>query len=292
MRIFRLYSEGYIDSESEFEYKHITNHREVFPLLHEHDYYEFFLIIEGSIEHFVNNKKTVLRKGHLVFIRPHDFHSYKQSGDQDCHFINIAILEKTINELYNYLGKGFNRNEVTQALLPPTILLSESELSSLAAKFEMLNTLPALDKTKLNTELRIILVYLFSNYLIHTKSDDENIPEWLNYTITEMQKPVNFRKGLMAIKEIACKSDEHISRSFKKYVNKTPTQFANELKLNFAANQIRFSNRKIADIAYDAGFENLSYFYRQFMTLYAYTPNEFRKMNLRHFVVNQKDEVL
>ena len=287
MRKFRLFSEGYIDKESEFEYKHITNHREVFPLLHDHDYFEFFLIIEGQIEHLVNGRSSVLKPGHFVFIRPNDIHSYKRRENQNCHFVNLAILENTINELFAFLGKSIDKNFLVDSENPPTVLLTKTELQLLISKFETLNTLPVLDKKRLNLELRVLLVHIFSNYLIEKPERESQIPDWLQLTITELQKPEYFLKGMESVKSIACKSNEHICRSFKKYLNKTPTQFLNELRLNFAANQIRFSNRKIADIAFDAGFENLSYFYRQFMHMFNYTPNEFRKMNQRSFVVNQ-----
>jgi AraC family cel operon transcriptional repressor len=287
MRIFKLHSEGYIDTESEFEFKQINDFREIFPLLHDHDYYEFFIIVKGSIRHFINKQEIVLKRGHLVFIRPADFHSYRPNGTDNCHFINIAILEKTINELFVYLGNGMDKKELISSPFPPTILLTESELISILSQFEKLNMLPVFDKKRLNTELRVILVNLFSNYFIGAQKSKNNLPDWLNKTIYELNKPGNFKTGMPALKEIACKSDEHISRSFQKYLRKTPTQYINELRLNFAANQIRFTNRKIIEIAFDAGFENQSNFHKQFKSLFKYTPNEFRKLNHREYVPNQ-----
>ncbi len=288
MRIFKLHSEGYIDNESEFEYKQINDFREIFPLLHDHDYYEFFIIVKGSIRHYINKQETILKRGHLVFIRPSDFHSYRPNGSDKCHFINIAILEKTINELFTYLGNGIKKNNLLTQALPPSILLTESELISILRKFEKLNMLPVFDKKRLNTELRVILVNLFANYFIGDENNNNNLPEWLNMTINELNHPKNFKKGMPALKEMACKSDEHISRTFKKYLNKTPTQFINELRLNFAANQIRFTNKKIIEIAFDSGFENQSNFHKQFKSLFHYTPNEFRKLNHREYMPNKK----
>lgn len=287
MRVFKLQSKGYIDTESEFEYKHINNFREIFPLLHNHDYYEFFLIIKGSIHHFINKQNTILKRGHLVFIRPSDFHSYHQHGTDDCHFINIAILEKTINELFKYLGNGLDNNNLLNSKLPPTILLTENELISITGKFEKLNMLPVFDKKRLNTELRVILVNLFSNYFIGNNKQNNELPDWLNKTIIALNNPENFKQGMSALKETACKSDEHISRTFKKHFKKKPTQYINELRLNFAANQIRFTNRKIVEIAFDAGFENQSNFHKQFKSLFNYTPNEFRKLNHRNYILNK-----
>ena len=283
MRVFTLQAEGYIDPVSEFEYKHITNYRETFPLVHDHDFYEFFLILEGSIKHHVNNRSIHLQRGHMVFIRPADFHSFHyQKGD--CHFINLAILERTIVELFTFLGKGFDSAQLLESDMPPTLLLTGKELNEVSSQFENLHLLPVNDRLRLNIELRCILISLFSRFFMNREQEDDGLPDWLNKVVNEMKKPENFKEGLKAIKEIACKSDEHISRCFKKHLKQTPTQFVNELKLNYAANQIRFSNKKIIDVAFDSGFENQSNFHRQFKQMFNFTPSEFRKSN-------QKDSV-
>lgn len=283
MRVFTLQAEGYIDPVSEFEYKHIMNYRETFPLVHDHNFYEFFLILEGSIKHHINSSTIDLQKGHMVFIRPTDFHSFSYLKG-DCHFINLAILEKTIAELFTYLGKGFDSTPLLESEMPPTLLLTGKELNEVSAQFENLHILPVNDKLRLNIELRIILIHLFSRFFMHREQEDDGLPDWLNKVVAEMKQPENFKEGIKAIKEIACKSDEHISRCFKKYLKQTPTQFVNELKLNYAANQIRFSNKKIVDVAFDSGFENQSNFHRQFKQMFNYTPAEFRRSN-------QKDSV-
>lgn len=284
MRKFTLHSEGYIDPILEFEYKHIMNYRESFPLLHDHDYFEFFLIVEGSLKHHINGQKVILEKGHMVFIRPQDTHSFLKTKD-DVHFINLAILDKTISELFSYFGAGFNKSEVLGPEMPPTFLLNKHELRDVLIQFDLLSTLPVNDKLKLNIELRCLLINVFSRFFLRGREQNDNdLPDWLNNVVEEMKKPANFRVGIKALKDIACKSDEHISRSFKKYLHITPTQFVNELKLNYAANQIRFSNKKVIDIAFEAGFENQSNFHRQFKAMYDLTPSEFRKANLKDSV--------
>lgn len=284
MRKFTLQAEGYIDPVLEFEYKHIMNYRESFPLLHDHDYYEFFLIVEGSLKHHINGQTVVLEKGHMVFIRPKDVHSFLWNNEE-VHFINLAIVEKTIDELFSYFGQGFDKDEVVQPQMPPTFLLNKHELNDVLLQFEQLSTLPVNDRLRLNIELRCILINVFSRFFLRSREQSEsNLPDWLRNVVEEMKKPVNFKEGIKALKDIACKSDEHISRSFKKYLNQTPTQFVNELKLNYAANQIRFSNRKIIDIAFEAGYENQSNFHRQFKSTYDLTPSEFRKANKKDSV--------
>jgi AraC family transcriptional regulator, dual regulator of chb operon len=277
MGVFRFFSDGYLDSESEFEYKNIENFGGLWPILHDHDYYEFFLVADGSVMHLVNDARVLLKKGQLVFIRPTDTHTFEKVTKSKSSFINVAILEKTINELFEYLGRGFNRADILEPFLPVNIQLSTNELVSLLQKFQSLNTIPVNDKAGLNVQLRIILTQIFSEFFIRRSVTNTEIPEWLSRVVLKLQRPENLSKGKEVIKESAFKSDEHISRSFKKHFNKTPTQYINELRLNYTANQIRYSNRKIPDIAFESGFENLSYFYRQFKIMFSYTPYEFRK---------------
>jgi AraC family cel operon transcriptional repressor len=281
VEIFRLTAEGYIDTTSEFEFKQIMNYRDTYPLVHDHDYFEVFLIVEGEVNHFINGEIIPLKKGHLVFIRPEDYHKfYYVAGD--CALINLAILNKTITDLFAYLGSGFNRQQFLEPAMPPTFLLSKHELTDLLSKFEILNTIPVNDKLRLNLEMRCIITNLFSRFFVNRHEPDTGLPDWLTDLVEELQKPAHFKAGVQVIKKLAFKSEEHICRSFKKYLNTTPTQYVNVLKLNYAANQIRFTNKLVVDIAFESGFENLSNFHRQFKKLYNVTPAEFRK-------VNQKD---
>ena len=286
MRKFTLFAEGYIDEEAEFEYKHINRPREIFPLMHDHDYYEFLLVVKGELQHHVNNESFKLQKGHLVFIRPGDCHALLVHDQQECHFVNLAVMQKTIDDMFCYLGEGVNRKLFLDGVLPPTVFLTSSELQGLLNELDKLNTLPVHDKKRLNTVLRIILIDLLSEYLMTEREKDEILPDWLRRTLDALKDPEYFKSGLPAVKKIACKSDEHLSRSFKKYLDRTPTQYINELRLNFAANQIRFTTKKISEICYDAGFENQSNFHRQFLSFFNYTPNQFRKHHQRELSIN------
>ena len=83
------------------------------------------------------------------------------------------------------------------------------------------------------------------------------------------------------MKELANKSHEHLSRSFKKYLKKTPTSFICELRLNYAANLLSTTDNPIIQIAYETGFDNLGYFFNKFKEYYNTTPSKFRANNKR-----------
>ena len=66
--LWKFYAEGYIDSVSELDYRHIAYFKEIFSIIHCHDYYEIFLVSKGKLVHVVNHEKIILQQGHLAFI--------------------------------------------------------------------------------------------------------------------------------------------------------------------------------------------------------------------------------
>ena len=50
-----------------------------------------------------------------------------------------------------------------------------------------------------------------------------------------------------------------------------------DLRLEHSVNLILTSNLSITEICYECGFENLSWFYKQFVKKFGLTPVEYRK---------------
>ena len=61
-------------------------------------------------------------------------------------------------------------------------------------------------------------------------------------------------------------------------VGKTPFSYLNEYRINQAAALLLTTNAPITEIAMDTGFDNMSYFIRQFKHCKGCTPSAFRKM--------------
>ena len=72
-------------------------------------------------------------------------------------------------------------------------------------------------------------------------------------------------------------SPSAFSHYFKKRTFKSFSQFVNELRISFACRTLIETERTIAEIAYESGFNNLSNFNRIFKKFRQMTPKEFRK---------------
>lgn len=251
--------------------------------LHDHDFYEIFLITSGRVNHQVNGGTQSLVEGSLVFIRPSDSHTYDKNTDIDCQFINIVFSELTLKKILNFFDNELSIDSLLNTPMPLCTKLSAGEKMMLQGKLEELNMIEQDDIKLLKIKLRSILIETFTSYFInlHVKKPVENSPLWLEKLYIEMQIPDHFRDGLICMERLSNKSKEHICRSFVKYFNITPANYINQLRINYAANLLCNSDLEIIDICFDCGFQNLSHFYHLFKNKYNLSPKKFRKKNKR-----------
>ncbi len=66
------------------------------------------------------------------------------------------------------------------------------------------------------------------------------------------------------------------NRRFKDATGKTPMQYLQELRIDMARDLLQTSNLSIAEVAYQVGYQDLSYFAQLFRKILATTPGEYR----------------
>jgi len=276
MKAVKLKTKDLIDPESEIHYAY---HKSLATITtpHHHDFFEIFLITKGEALHRINDMQEIIEECDLVFIRSNDTHNYEKFEDKNCELINIAFPAKAILKLFEYFGEGFHSDKLLKSEYPPKIKLSKIEKDILISRFEKLNTLRRTNKKKIKSELRILLADIFSRYFTYEDNlVNEIIPSWLTRLKEQMGKKENFVAGINKMYELCERTPEHLSRSFKKYFNESPTEYITNLRLNFAANLLSNSDEDITNISMNCGFENLSHFYHLFKKKFDSSPKEFR----------------
>ena len=246
----RLKASKHLDEQSECRYRFVKTATEHF-VPHCHEYYEIFLTTGGSAIHFVNGISERITGGYLIFVRKDDEHDYK-NYDADFEMVNLAFSENTLNLLFSYLGEGFPSRALLESPLPPTVRLSDSETRSLYMKFANIG----------NT----------------AGESGEKIPFWLENAYEKMKIPKNFIEGKNKFFDLAGVSREHATRCLKKYYNITPSEYVNDLRLSYAANLFLASNLNAADVCYECGFQNLSWFYNAFGSKFGVPPAKYREL--------------
>jgi AraC family cel operon transcriptional repressor len=268
-----------IDPEAEGHYRDITGIGNTSGI-HTHDFYEFFVLVEGAAYHCVNGSKELLGEGALVFMRPRDIHYYEPLPGIDCRLINLSFYEHTLMELFAYLGAGFPKESFLGSPDPVTVQLSRQEKLLLQERLNRLIRIPQQEKLRFRTELRSVLAEVYSRYLMHSVVPERSEkPLWLANLCLEMKKPERFLEGVPAMIRLSGKSHAHLCRVFKQWEKETPLQYLNRVKLQYAENLLLRSDRGILDIALEAGFGNLGHFYKSFKSLFGTTPQNHRKLH-------------
>lgn len=70
----------------------------------------------------------------------------------------------------------------------------------------------------------------------------------------------------------------YFCKFFKEKVGETPFSYLNGYRINQAASQLLQSGASITEVAINSGFDNMSYFIRQFKHCKGCTPSAFRKV--------------
>jgi AraC family cel operon transcriptional repressor len=247
--------------------------------LHTHEYYELHFVTQGNMKHsFEDGHNDIHPSGTLLFIRPEDIHVCLSADETECKYLNLAFPRVTMNELFHYVGNELCTARLLHPIRPPSILLSGQEQQGFLSRFERIATLPSEQSEQIKLELRMLLsdaLYRIFQRLEYS-TEDSSKPKWLIELYEELHKKEHFIHGTQRMVALSGKSQHHVCREFKKYYKRTPTEFLNELRLNYAASMLACSLQSVLDIALDLNFNNLSHFHHLFKKQFGKSPARYR----------------
>lgn len=243
---------------------------------HSHNFFEIFCVTSGKAIHWCNTVSTPIKRGSLVFIRPNDIHQYIDSTE-DFSFYNLVFSSETVDKIFSLYDKDLIIENLMNRDLPPGINLTNDQIDLYTGKFDRdISTIDLKIRSLYNVELLASLLPLFITSNIYKI---EIQPTWLQELLELIEKDANYTKGVSYLYSVATRSREHVSRNFKKYMNKTPTEYINSKKLIYASNLLRQTNIEIIDISEMAGFSSHSHFYHLFKKKYNTSPRNYRIRN-------------
>ena len=217
----------------------IYNKTESISGLHQHDYYEFTLVLTGRYYQEINGKRVLLERGDFVFIPLGSHHqSFYEFGAT--RILNVGISKRFFEQHY-------------LPLLPFCFVASQVYRANSA-----------------------FIINRLRHYREEQVYDD--IPQWLKVTVEIMHDKTQFGDhALENMVKLSGKSQEYLTRATQRYYRKTPIQMINEIRINFAKKQLEMTNYSVTDIAYEAGYSSPSLFIKTFKKLTSFTPNGYRK---------------
>ncbi|WET38964.1 transcriptional regulator ChbR [Citrobacter enshiensis] len=245
----------------------IYNKTESISGLHQHDYYEFTLVLTGRYYQEINGKRVLLERGDFVFIPLGSHHqSFYEFGAT--RILNVGISKRFFEQHYH-------------PLLPFCFVASQVYRANSAFLTYIETVIASLNfrDNELDEFIEVVTFYII-NRLRHHREEQVigDIPQWLKVTVEGMHDKTQFgESALENMVHLSAKSQEYLTRATQRYYSKTPMQIINEIRINFAKKQLEMTNYSVTDIAYEAGYSSPSLFIKTFKKLTSFTPNSYRK---------------
>lgn len=244
-------------------------------MLHDHDFFELFWVQNGKVRHHLADRGRTIEEGTLTFLRPGQAHAVQGRGEHAL-IVSLCIHPQVITTLgqrhSGLSGHLFwkdgkpaeHTRDIRQmaALNHAAVLLERSRRDTLAIEGFLLPLCADLTAR-------------------HFPAD---MPAWLASACTAAHDPDVFRDGAAGLAALTGKAHPHVSRSMRKYLGMTPSDYINQIRMDHAARALTTDADPVAQIAADCGIPNMSHFHKLFRAAHGLTPLQYRQKFQRQIV--------
>ncbi len=243
-----------------------------FPRHRHNRVFEFYYLFEGSLTHVLDDGEHPAKTGDFFSVGEEEYH---RLYGRVFGFYNLILpvedwdaflSQPELGNAYRNLapGGGLNLN------VPPS---KRARLMNGLDELFLYQKTPYGDLLlqKVLTTLIADLSEPQEKHTVHT------LPGWLESLLEESRERLDSGLTTKEMAGICKRSPEHLARSFKRYLQTTPSSWLNDQKLKRACLLLEHSNTPVLDIALSLGYGNLNYFYKLFSKQYGMPPGEYRK---------------
>jgi AraC-like DNA-binding protein len=234
---------------------------------------------------YIGNSIVDFRKGDLFLFAPRLIHCFKNPKGYEV--INKSAKAICLWFMQDFLGSDFLRRKQTimlntllqkseyglQFSRPPSEIIDLLKSISVAKNLNgVVRMLLILDKLSMQKRVTILSDKRLNKYY-YKHSNDKKIEKVMDFV------QVNYRTKIRA-REVASlinMSEAGFSRFFKSRTEANFTEFVNDIRLSEAQKLLIETKKTIQDISNDCGYDNLSYFNRQFKSHNNMSPKVFRE---------------
>ena len=246
-------------------------------LKHRHLFFELVFCVRGNCTQVINDKPLKFQRGVCTILRPDDCHYFRNLPEhpyRDYLHKDIYVETDRFASICAFLRPGLY-DEIVSAETAPVYQIPDECVSIQNRKLDLFTT--ETDPAFLMALHTSVVTELLGFYLYNDMLTKKHLPKWLTELLYDLHSP---EVMTLSVTEIAGRigySLEHLSREFKKYMNKPLVQYLTELKIAYSMQLLKSRQMKIIDIAQLLGYENPSTFSLHFKSIHQCTPREYLK---------------
>ena len=259
------------------EYYYIDKaHPRYIMSLHWHKEFEIIRVISGKLTIYLNDTPYELMAGDCLFVEGGCLkRGYPDNCVYECLVFDVAMLDGRIGNgsearFFELKGKNVKyKNFIDQ------------NASQIRLTIDKL--LEATKEKKPFYELETVGLLFELFYHIHTSGyvtklrtpDHKQEAHTVMALLEWIESHSSERITLATISSVTGFSEKYICRIFKKYTAKTVIDYVNEVRIEKACVEMLVNS--ITKVAFDCGFNDLSYFCKTFKKYKGMSPSEYRK---------------
>ncbi len=249
---------------------------------HTHDYVEMVYMCEGETRHEVNGTPLTLKKGELLMLGQHARQSIAPAGEKDV-AVNFIVRPAFFSGTLSFLGE----EETPLRRFVVSCLTGENEAGYLL--FHVADVLPIQNLIEnllytLTEEipnrrgiLQSTMGLLFAQLLNHTDAlQFEDREQNAVLSVLRLIEEHYADGSLSALSEELHYELPSLSRLILKKTGRNYTELLQEKRMSQAAWLLRNTDKKVDEISFSVGYENVSYFHRLFTARFGMSPKKYR----------------
>ena len=259
---------------------------------HKHDFFEFFYVTKGEMQHVIEGKENRIVQGDIVLLNPSLNHSFEvaegmETGTIQCIFmpsflqVDHELLKSTkgfieLIFIQPFYKEGFRTFHLTGKIDLKIRNLLEEMLYEFTER-------PDGYKVAIKTKLTDLLISVARAYDREDRDQDTRIKsagtaEGIADILIHIDN--HFTEDLF-LDDLASKhagvTKEYFCTVFKNITGKTFVHYLNDLRINHAKHLLESTDKQIIRISLDSGFNDLSHFNRTFKKITGVSPTQYRK---------------
>ncbi len=244
---------------------------------HYHDAYEIFVMLEGKRYVFCGELCHVMERGDVVIHSPFSIHS---GQSRDAVYYDRYVLNFDEKILLNILSE----NELEQLLAKVQnsfLHLSEEHLNLFTGAFLRLEALVKsrrrLDEKKISAILLVLLDLVIIQEEKREIAAQSVAPMQIKETLAYMNRHYGEDISLDMLADMVHLSKYHFSHMFKEATGVSVIEYLTLLRLTKVHNMLLYTDKKVVEIAEEAGFCSYINLERAFKKIYGISPKQLKK---------------
>lgn len=270
--------QGTFDFPVEFYHVEPSHLRYQMPY-HWHPEYEIIHILEGCFHLTLDNKTFVVNKGDILFLHDGVLHGgIPENCIYECLVFDMNLLLKENNICTKLTQKIIQHEIVIRQRLPNNMICLKNTIDSL---FLVMSEKKTGYEFLAQGYLYQLLGLLLREHLYEVNTNATHISQQhvllFKRVLSYIEDSYTEHIALEDLSRIAGMNPKYFCRFFREMSYRTPIDYLNYYRIECACEQLSTKKSTIIEVAFNCGFNDISYFIKTFRKYKGITPKQYLK---------------